>query len=146
MDKRLQVARQRLGRQGGAAVVEFALVLPMLLFILLGIIDFSLALYDKAVITNAAREGARAGIVLRNPKLTTTEIRQVVLSRTNNAFLNLGAAEVPVVTVVQSNPASFPNPLSVSVSYTFHGVGIGTLLAALGRPIVLHAAMVMVNE
>ncbi len=146
MEKRLQMARRRLGRQGGTAVVEFALVLPMLLLILLGIIDFSLALYDKSVITHAAREGARAGIVLRNPKLTTNEIRQVVLSHTNNALLNLGGSEVPVVTVVQSNPASFPNPLSVSVSYTFRGIGIGSLFASLGSPIVLNAAMVMVNE
>jgi Flp pilus assembly protein TadG len=47
----------------GAAVIEFALILPLLLLLLIGGIDMSLALYDKAVITNASREGARAGIV-----------------------------------------------------------------------------------
>ena len=46
--------------QRGAAVVEFALILPILLILLVGTIDASLALYDKAVITNASREGARA--------------------------------------------------------------------------------------
>ena len=54
---------QNLKNQKGAALAEFALVLPLLLVILLGIIEFSLLLYDKAVITNASREAARAGIV-----------------------------------------------------------------------------------
>jgi hypothetical protein len=49
--------------QKGAALVEFAIVLPMLMLIIFGIIEFSLLLYDKAVITNASREAARAGIV-----------------------------------------------------------------------------------
>jgi Flp pilus assembly protein TadG len=49
--------------QRGAAVVEFAFVLPLLLVILFGIIEFSFLLYDKAMLTNASREGARVGIV-----------------------------------------------------------------------------------
>lgn len=49
--------------QRGAAVVEFAIVLPLLLVILFGIIEFSFLLYDKAMLTNASREGARVGIV-----------------------------------------------------------------------------------
>jgi len=49
--------------QKGAAVVEFALILPILLLLLFGIIEFSFYMYDKAMLTNACREGARAGIV-----------------------------------------------------------------------------------
>jgi hypothetical protein len=49
--------------QKGAAIVEFALILPLLLILLFGIIEFSLLLYNKAMITNASREGARYGIV-----------------------------------------------------------------------------------
>ena len=51
--------------QRGAAMIEFALVLPVLLIVLLGTVEFSLLLYDKAMITNASREGARLGIVYR---------------------------------------------------------------------------------
>jgi hypothetical protein len=51
--------------QGGAAMVEFAIVLTVLAALLLGIIEFSLLLYNKAMITNASREGARLGIVYR---------------------------------------------------------------------------------
>jgi hypothetical protein len=49
--------------QRGAAMIEFALVLPVLLIVLLGTVEFSLLLYNKAMITNASREGARLGIV-----------------------------------------------------------------------------------
>lgn len=43
----------------GAAVVEFALLLPLLLLILLGIIDFGRMLNAQETLTQAAREGAR---------------------------------------------------------------------------------------
>lgn len=50
--------------QGGQAIIEFALVLPFLCLILLGIIEFGIIFYNKAMVTNASREGARAGIKL----------------------------------------------------------------------------------
>jgi Flp pilus assembly protein TadG len=46
-------------RERGAAAVEFALVLPVLVLILLGIVDFGLEINSQAIIANAAREGAR---------------------------------------------------------------------------------------
>ena len=55
--------------QAGSNLVEMALVSPLLLLLVFGIVDFSLALFNKAVITNAAREGARAGMALRTPRL-----------------------------------------------------------------------------
>jgi TadE-like protein len=47
-------------RDRGAAAVEFALVLPVLLIIIFGIIDFGRMLNAKITATEAAREGARA--------------------------------------------------------------------------------------
>lgn len=126
--------------------MEFALILTILLMVLLGIIEMSLALYDKAILTNASREGARAGIVLSSPKMSDAQIRAVVLNYTNGALISLGTTTAPTVTVVQSNPASFPNPLRVTVSYTYKGLGVGTLLGALGAPIVLTGSTSMVNE
>ncbi|MGD8892889.1 MAG: pilus assembly protein, partial [Desulfobacterales bacterium] len=54
--------------QNGATVVEFAIILPLLIVFLFGIIEFGLLLYNKQVITNASREGARAGLVVRDPR------------------------------------------------------------------------------
>ena len=74
----------------GVAAVEMALVLPLLCTLSLGLMDLSLALYNKAILTNAAREGARAGIVLRNPKPSNAEIQQVVLGYTQGTLIDPG--------------------------------------------------------
>ena len=133
--------------QRGAAVVEFALILPILLVLLVGTVDASLALYDKAVITNASREGARAGIVARSPPVTPEEIVAVVNRYALPALVSLGASsaepkvDVKTITTVNNDPA-----LQVSVSYDFQGIGLGSLLQSLGRPMKLHASTVMVYE
>ena len=51
-------------------MVEFALALPIVLAVMFGAIEFGTALYDKAVLTNASREGARAGVVATDPRKT----------------------------------------------------------------------------
>jgi len=49
----------RLRRDGGAAAVEFALILPLLLLIIFGIIDFGRMLNAQSSANQAAREAAR---------------------------------------------------------------------------------------
>ncbi|HAM43896.1 MAG TPA: pilus assembly protein TadE [Propionibacteriaceae bacterium] len=48
------------GRDRGAAAVEFALVLPVLVMLLVGIVDFGMVTNAQAIAGNAARDGARA--------------------------------------------------------------------------------------
>ena len=54
--------RTRDDRQKGAAAVEFALILPLLLGMLLGVIDFGVAYSQNITLQAAAREGARQGV------------------------------------------------------------------------------------
>ena len=61
----------------GAVAAEFALLLPVLLTILFGIIEFGMIMYGREIVTNATREGARAGIVQGPPKLTTGAITTI---------------------------------------------------------------------
>lgn len=51
----------------GAAAVEMALMLPVLILLIGGIVDFGRAYYTQIMLTNAAREGARAAVVLADP-------------------------------------------------------------------------------
>jgi Flp pilus assembly protein TadG len=51
----------------GAVAVEFALLLPLLVTLLMGIIQMGLAFNEKLTLTHAAREGARAAIVGADP-------------------------------------------------------------------------------
>ena len=55
----------KLGSNRGQAIIEFAFVLPLLCIMILGIIEFGVLFYDKAVVTNASREGARAAIAFQ---------------------------------------------------------------------------------
>lgn len=56
----------RLSKQRGTETVEFALSAFLIFMLLFGIIEFSLALFDKATLANASREGARVGILYRD--------------------------------------------------------------------------------
>ena len=51
----------------GQAMVEFALVLPVLLTLLCGIIDFGWIYYNQITLNNAAREGARYAVIHYDP-------------------------------------------------------------------------------
>ncbi len=54
---------KRLRCERGQALVEMALILPVLLLLIFGIIEFGRIFNAYLIVTNAAREGARAGIV-----------------------------------------------------------------------------------
>jgi Flp pilus assembly protein TadG len=100
-----------LKNQKGTELVEFAIVALLLFLLLFGIIDFSILLYDKAVITNASREGARAGIVQRwdnttNPAtydpLDATEIQSVVNAYVANNLITFGGSVTPTTLVTDT--------------------------------------------
>ena len=57
----------------GQALVEFALVLPILILLLVGIFDFGRAIYAFNTINNSAREAVRIGIVDQNCDAIGTE-------------------------------------------------------------------------
>ncbi|MHB1487568.1 MAG: TadE family protein [Acidimicrobiales bacterium] len=57
-----QGAHRRLRGEGGAALVEFALVMPLLIALLYGIVSFGVALAVKQSITQAASDAARAAV------------------------------------------------------------------------------------
>lgn len=53
----------RVRSERGAELIEFALVLPLLLLVVLGIVDFGFLFQRFEVVTNAAREGARLAVL-----------------------------------------------------------------------------------
>lgn len=137
---------KRAVRQQGVAAVEFALIFPIFLLIVFSTIELGIILYDKAVITNASREAARAGIVLRTPKLTSTEIAAVATTYCNNNLLSFAPAAPPSVTVPSGAQGGFGVPLTVTVSYTYQGLGLTKLLSAITGPLVITATSSMRNE
>ena len=106
--------------EAGQAIVETAIVLSLLLLIMVGVIEFTLVLYDQAVLTNACREGARAGIVSQAPRRTDGEITTIVNNYCSNRLISFAAAS-PVVTVTRTGTAPFTinDELTVSVNYNY---------------------------
>jgi hypothetical protein len=72
----------------GATAVEFAIILPLLLLVIFGIIEWGLYMYNRQILTNAVREGTRYGVLMRpggpsrnendadeNPKIKSEVVR-----------------------------------------------------------------------
>ncbi len=94
--------RHRLAERKGQSLVEFALVLPILLLIVVGILEFGLAFRTFQVVTNAAREGARTAVL----RTTDAEVQAVV-----NRYLESGGLSAAVVDFdCQPQTGSAPNP------------------------------------
>ncbi|MCM6761608.1 pilus assembly protein [Rathayibacter sp. ZW T2_19] len=65
----------RFREEKGAVALEFALVLPILMVILVGIIEFSLLFTAQTTLTNAAREGARSMALHNDPARARSAVK-----------------------------------------------------------------------
>ncbi len=135
--------------QKGLAMVEAAIILPLFLVLMFGIMEFGIVLYDKAVITNASREAARSGIALKSPKLTTDDIEQVATDYCSANLINFDADNLDV-DVNQSAPPNFGTPLTVIVTYDYDFI-LGNFFSfmsggAIPNSLTLPAQTTMNNE
>ena len=107
---------KRLRSESGASAVEFALLLPVLMMVLFGIIEFGFALYQQAVLTNASREGARLGIVQAVPAITTAQINGAI----DNYLTPTGINPANVSrSIVPGAVTGAPVTVSLTLPYTF---------------------------
>ena len=102
----------------GAAAVEFALVLPILIVVLFGIVEFGRAYNAQITLTHAAREGARALAVGHTVAEAKTRVDDAATP------LSLDPADVtPVGTVTPSGSDAYScnvgNEVGVEVTYPF---------------------------
>ena len=112
--------------RNGQALVEFALVVLLLVILTFGIIEFGLIMYDKAVITNASREGARVGIVAQDRSGTklddiASDIEKTVNDYAKARLITLGGDPLAALTVSPPLFAdrTFGSDLTVTVQYRY---------------------------
>lgn len=124
---------------GGQAVVEMALVLPILLMTVFGTLDFGRAIYAHSTLASAVREGARRAVI---PTVPGTVIVNTVVNRAAAIHVAPGdvivtGSRAPGSTVVVAASCIFEpaTPLIAEL-----------ILGALGEPLRLHAQTSMTVE
>jgi Flp pilus assembly protein TadG len=128
----------------GAVAAEFALLLPVLLMILFGIIEFGMMMYGREIVTNAAREGARAGIVQGPPKRTKAEILFIADTYLTNTGIK--PADVDFDTIGEG--LSNPNTLTVTAQYRYNFLipYIPAVIPGMSNPLIINTQAVMRHE
>lgn len=119
-------ARQR---DRGASAVEFALVAPVLILMLLGIISFGHAFHVQSVLSNAARDGVRIMALNDSPSdaLDTT-----VASAAPAA--NVSPANITVTpSTCAASGTSGPSTATVTIRYPLELLGLGTPITLTGK-------------
>ena len=111
----------------GAAAVEFALVLPLLILLFLGIVEFSQALQVQARLSAAAREGARVMALPSDPdepmtaEAKTAEAKQTVHGAVDS--LDFPDSQITISPTAcpstdPTDPTYSPETVTVTVTYT----------------------------
>lgn len=127
---RRRLASPLLGERGAAAV-EFALVVPLLLMLLVGIVEFSKAFNAQATLSAAAREAART-MTLAND---VTQARTA--AQTAAGVLGLSSSSVSITPATCAADGS----TTVKVTITYHQTFVAGLLGSAGVDLTGTAAM-----
>jgi Flp pilus assembly protein TadG len=105
--------------ESGVALVEFAFVLPILLVLAMGMLDFGRAFHTKSLLDQAAREGARVAVV-------TTPDLDIVTDRVNAVLASGGIA--PTSVTVDGPDAANMVTVTVNATFTFITPGVFALV------------------
>ena len=142
---------KRIRKDRGAAIVEVALTLPLLLLVSVGIFEFGRAYQTWQVLTNAAREGARIAVL---PGSSDSGVRSRVVSYMQTG--QLPEATDATIDITHDSPIDTGMGIAlgsqVTISYPFSFIVLQPVArlvvpgGSLGSPIVMAASAMMRNE
>nr|WP_321255546.1 TadE/TadG family type IV pilus assembly protein [uncultured Pseudodesulfovibrio sp.] len=127
--------RQTQSKQGLAAI-EMAMLFPIFMMLLVGVMDTGRLYWTQSVVRDAAFEGARTAILHES---TTSQIESVVTEELVSGGINQSSS-----VVISARQASQPVEVKVSVPFEFYV--IDNLLPSLEGPTNISAAAVMIHE
>lgn len=127
----------------GQALTEFALVIPVLLLLILGLVEFSRAWNTKQVLTDAAREALRSSVVA-SPGFTQTSMRSLIDQALVRAALDPEKADV----VVEGWKSGTGTPARIRIDYLYEFGFLGPFMGWTtgDRSLALTTSFVMRNE
>jgi len=131
----------------GAALIETAITIPLILLICVGIFEFGRAYQTSQVLTNAAREGARIAILAG---VSDADVRTTVRGYMASGRLpNAATADVNI----NRNVAMGSNTASqITVNYPFQFIVLNPVVRLVspnsrtGQPLTMQAVALMRNE
>ena len=146
----LQGSRRRFRSERGAALIEAALTLPLLLLVCVGIIEFGRLYQTWQVMTNAAREGARVAVLPSVNGGAEARVRQYLQNGGLNSDASVGVTVTPVN--VSLGAAGTASASRVTVTYPFSFMALQPVArlvvpgSTAGAPITLTSSATMRNE
>jgi|SRR4026207_2283214 Flp pilus assembly protein TadG len=141
----------RIKSERGAALLEAAVTLPMLLLVAVGIFEFGRAYQTWQILTNAAREGARMAVLPDpTPGIVETRVREYMAAGQLSEY---GTATVDVnrsASLTVNGGAVSASQVSIDYPFSFIVLQpVARLVApttSLGGAVVMHAQALMRNE
>lgn len=131
----MRKTRNHKSRQG-TSIVEVALLLPIFMILMMGVMDFARLYWTQSVVRGAAYEGVRAAILAET---TNTQVENIILSELSIGGINQTAQ----VSVGSRQPEQ---PVDVTVKVPFEFLAIDTLIPALSNVNQVEATAVMTHE
>jgi Flp pilus assembly protein TadG len=124
--------------------VEFALVAPLLLLLILGLTDFARAWNVFQVITDAAREGARQAVIESTPALTAADVEAIIEAALVRANLDPANATIEIDGIDDVRG----EPTTVTIAYEYRLGWVGAIMAFTqgSDQLTLTTEIVMRNE
>ena len=140
--------KKRMRSERGAALVEAAMIMPMILLISVGIFEFGRAYQTSQVLTNAAREGARLAVLEGR---TDTDVRARVNKYvTDGGLTALSDGNIQVNRTVPLTATTTASTVTITYPFEFMMlnpiVRMVTPASSTGAPITLTASTLMRNE
>ncbi|MHC1682227.1 MAG: TadE/TadG family type IV pilus assembly protein [Clostridiaceae bacterium] len=123
-----------LKNQKGQSLVEFAIILPLLLLIVMAIIEFGMMLNSYITIQSASREGARTAIV----GSSNIEIQNLIVNTTPN----LKASQLTINITPNESSRKSGEPLTVKLTYNYD-LTVPIISSLFNNVIVLNAETTM---
>lgn len=132
----------RVSGERGLAIVEMAFILPIFLFVTLGLVEFSRAWLTVNTMNHATREAVRLAVTTANLTANNPAVD-------NKAKTLLANANITGATVTNTAPTGAPLQVTVTTTLLFRYLGVsGTLLGYTGfaSPITLTSTATMRYE
>jgi len=130
----------------GAALLETAITLPIILLVSVAIFEFGRAYQTWQVLTNAAREGARVAVITGT---TSTQIKDAVIKYADIGGLTVTDGQI---TLDQGVALGAWTGSQVTIAYPFNFMVLNPIAkmvsaqSTTGEPLTMSAVAVMRNE